>query len=133
MPLKPVTIGQTKLTPPQVGNGAINTNQICVGPPEARCSLVYLINEHEYVTGFPSSAGASAKHKKKKPKPRVIGRKTVTLRGGQSAKVTVKLNALGRRILKAKRKLKVDFTATQTLAGGKTKLVTKKTLTLKSR
>jgi len=87
------------------------------------------------VTGFPGAGGASvsAKHKKKKPKPRVIGRKVVTLHGGQSAKVTVKLNALGKRILKAKKRLRVDFTATQTLAGGKTKLVGKKTLTLKSR
>lgn len=135
VPLKPATTGSTRLTPPQTDNGAINTNQICVGPPEARCSVVYLIHEHEYVTGFPGAGGAtvSAKHKKKKPKPRVIGRKVVTLHGGQSAKVTVKLNALGKRILKAKKRLRVDFTATQTLAGGKTKLVSKKTLTLKSR
>ncbi len=127
-----LTTGRTSLTPPQVGNGAINTNQICVGPPEARCSVIYLIREREYVAGFPG-AGASAAAKKKKPKPRVIGRKVVTLQGGQSAKVTVKLNALGRRILKAKKKLKVDFSATQTLAGGKTKVVSRKTLTLKSR
>jgi streptogramin lyase len=127
--LKPATIGQSKLDPPQTGNGAINTNQICVGPPEARCALVYLIKEHEYVVGFPSSVNK----KRKKHQPRILGTKTVTLAGGQSAKVTVKLNKLGKRILKGKHKLKVVFSATQKLANGKTKTVTKKTLTLRSK
>ncbi|HEX5925032.1 MAG TPA: hypothetical protein VFY45_14470, partial [Baekduia sp.] len=66
--LKPATVGTSKLTPPSTDNGAINTNQICVGPPEARCSLVYLIKEHEYVTGFPSSVNK----KRKKHQPRVL-------------------------------------------------------------
>jgi hypothetical protein len=127
--LRPASTGQAKLDPPQVGNGAINTNQICVGPPEDTCSLVYLIKEHEYVTGFPhSKARAMIAKAKKKPKLRVLGTKTVTLHGGQSAKVSVKLNALGKRLLKGKRKLRVDFTATQKLPGGKTKVLTKKTL-----
>jgi streptogramin lyase len=125
--LKPAAIGTARLTPPSTDNGAVNTNQICVGPPEARCSLVYLIKEHEYVTGFPSSVS-----KKKKHLPRVLGTKTVTLHGGQKAKVTVKLNKLGKRILKGKHKLKIVFTATQKLANGKTKTVVKKTLTLRS-
>jgi hypothetical protein len=129
--LKPATIGTAKLDPPTTDNGAVNTNQICVGPPEARCALVYLIKEHEYVVGFPSSV--HSKKKKAKHKPRVLGTKTVTLRGGQKAKVTVKLNTLGKRILKGKHKLKIDFTATQKLANGKTKTITKKTLTLRSR
>jgi hypothetical protein len=127
--LKPATVGTSSLTPPQTDNGAINTNQICVGPPEARCSLVYLIKEHEYVTGFPSSVNK----KRKQHQPRVLGTKTVTLNGGQKAKVTVKLNKLGKRILKGKHKLKIDFSATQKLANGKTKTVTKKTLTLRSK
>ena len=127
--LKPATIGTAKLDPPQTGNGAINTNQICVGPPEARCSLVYLIKEHEYVTGFPSAVNK----KRKKHQPRVLGTKTVTLNGGQSAKVTVKLNKLGKRILKGKHKLKIVFSATQKLPNGKTKTVTRKTLTLRSK
>jgi streptogramin lyase len=127
--LKPATVGTSRLTPPSTDNGAVNTNQICVGPPEARCSLVYLIKEHEYVTGFPSSVNK----KRKKHQPRVLGTKTVTLHGGQKAKVTVKLNKLGKRILKGKHKLKIDFSATQKLANGKTKTVTKKTLTLRSK
>jgi streptogramin lyase len=127
--LKPATVGTSRLTPPSTDNGAVNTNQICVGPPEARCSLVYLIKEHEYVTGFPSSVNK----KRKKHQPRVLGTKTVTLHGGQKAKVTVKLNKLGKRILKGKHNLKIDFSATQKLANGKTKTVTKKTLTLRSK
>ena len=63
----------------------------------------------------------------------MLGTKTVTLSGGQSAKVTVKLNKLGKRILKGKHKLKVVFSATQKLANGKTKTVTRKTLTLRSK
>ena len=127
--LKPATIGQAKVDPPQTGNGAVNTNQICVGPPEARCSLVYLIKEREYVTGFPSSVSK----KRKKHQPRVLGTKTVTLHGGQKAKVTVKLNKLGKRILKGKHKLKIVFSATQKLSNGKTKTVTRKNLTLRSK
>jgi streptogramin lyase len=127
--LKPVSIGTAKLTPPSTDNGAINTNQICVGPPEARCSLVYLIKEHEYVTGFPSSVSK----KRKKHQPRVLGTKTVTLHGGQKAKVTVKLNKLGKRILKGKHKLKIVFSASQKLPNGKTKTITRKTLTLRSK
>ena len=93
--------------------------------------VIYLINEREYVTGFPGAGGSTAA-KKGKRQPRIIGQKIVTLRGGQSAKVTVKLNALGKRILK-KKKLNVDFTATEPLAGGKTKLVTKRTVVMRRR
>jgi hypothetical protein len=127
--LKPATVGTATLTPPQTDNGAVNTNQICVGPPEARCSLIFLIKEQEYVTGFPSSVSK----KRKQHQPRVLGTKTVTLHGGQKAKVTVKLNKLGKRILKGKHKLKIVFSATQKLANGKTKTITKKTLTLRSK
>lgn len=127
--LKPVTVGTAKLDPPQTGNGAINTNQVCVGPPEAKCSVIYMIKEREYITAYPSAK----KKKSKKKQPRVLGTKTITLNGGQEAKVTVKLNKLGKRILKGKRKLKIVFTATQKLPNGKTKTVTRKTLTLRSK
>ncbi len=133
--LKPASVGIAKLTPPQVGNGAIDANQICVGPPQDKCALVYLIREREYVKGFPNTKGSAAAKKKKKakPKPRVLGTKTVTINGGQTKKVRVTLNSLGRRILKKNKKLVVVFTATQKLANGKTKTVTKKTLTFRRR
>ena len=132
VPLVAVSTGKASLTPPQVGNGAINTNQICAGPPQAKCSIIYLIKEREYVAGFPG-AGGSAAAKKRKPKPRIIGKKTVTLSGGQSQKVTVTLNALGKRILRKKKKLNVVFTATEQLAGGRTKVITKRSLVMRRR
>jgi streptogramin lyase len=124
----PISVGTARPEPPQVGNGAINTNQICVGPPESRCSVVYLVREHEYVQGFPSAAG---KKKPKKKQPRTLATKTVTLKGGESRKVTITLNKLGMRILKGKGKLKFDYIVTQKLDGGKTKTLSRKTLTMK--
>lgn len=131
VPLVATTVGKATLTPPQVGNGAINTNQVCAGPPHARCSVIYMIREREYVTGFPGAGGSAAAKKKTKPKPRIIGRKTVTLTGGQSRKVTVTLNALGKRILKKKKKLRIVFTATEQLTGGKAKVLVKRNLTMR--
>ncbi|WP_445149774.1 Vgb family protein [Baekduia sp. Peel2402] len=123
----PVSVGTARLDPPQVGNGEINTNQICVGPPQARCSLIYLVQTHEYVVGFPSST----KKKPKKHKPQTLATKSVTLKGGEKRKVTIKLNKLGQRILKAKGSVKIDYIVTQKLANGKTKTVSRKTLTMK--
>ena len=77
------------MTDPTVRGDAINANQICVGPPEDRCSLVYLIQTHEYVTRLPGTNGYIAAAKKLT----TIGTAKVTLKGGQSKKVTVKLNA----------------------------------------
>ncbi len=125
----PALVGTLKLTPVQTGNGAIDTNQICVGPPESRCTVIYRIREREYVPGF-GGASAWAAAKKKAKKPRVLATKKVTLRGGQKAKVSVGLGTLGRRILAKKRRLRVVFTATQQLADGKTKVIYQKTLTM---
>ena len=71
-------------------------DQICVGPPEDRCSLIYIISAHEYVTGFPGTR-ASVSGKKRKTRLVVVGRKTVTLHGGQKKTVKIKLNKKGRR------------------------------------
>lgn len=130
--LTPTTVGRLTLTPIQVGNGAVNLDQICVGPPEARCSLVYIISAHEYVRGW-GSAVSSAKKKPAKRKPQVLARKAVTLKGGQRAKVTITLNKLGKRILKAKGRLKVDVVATQRLDGKRTKVVLRKTVVMKAK
>lgn len=127
--LQPQTVGTATVEPPQVGNGEINTNQICVGPPEARCSLVYLVREHEYVTGFPSAK----KKKAKKKQPRTLATKAVTLEGGEKRKVTIRLNPLGRRILEGKGSVKIDYVVTQKLAGGKTKVLSRRTLTMKAK
>src|SRR5262249_16455052 len=92
----------------------------CVGPPQDRCSLVYLIQTHEYVTGFPGVKGSA------KPKLTTIGKATVNLSGGQSKKVTVKLNAKGRKLLKKLKAFKATLTVTQARNGAKPKTVLKK-------
>lgn len=127
--LTPASVGRATLSPPATRGDEIDTNQICVGPPESRCSVVYMVREREYVTAYPSAAGGKKKARKKAP--RVLGTKTVTLRGGQRAKVTLRLNRLGRRILKGQRRLRVVFTASEKLANGKTRTVSRKNLTMR--
>jgi hypothetical protein len=128
--LRPASVGTAHADPPQTGNGAINTNQICVGPPEARCSLIYLVQSHEYVTGFPSRVGAA--RRKAKHKPQVLATKSLVLKGGQSKRVTITLNRLGRRILRKLGRIKVDFVTSEKQANGKTKVISSKVLTIKA-
>jgi streptogramin lyase len=130
-PLTPSTVGTATLTNPAVHGTSLTANQICVGPPQDQCSLVYLIDTHEYVTGFPG-AKASAATKKPKYKTVTVGKVTVTLKGGQSKKVTIKLNAKGRKLLKRYKKLPVNLTVTQKLDGGKTKVVKRAKATFKA-
>ena len=126
-----ITVATAKVTDPTVHGDSISANQICVGPPQDRCSLVYLIQTHEYVTGFPHSGEAFAAGAKPKSKLVTIGKATVSLSGGQSKKVTVKLNAAGKKLLKKTKKLKSTLTVTQTVNGGQAKTVLKKSVTFK--
>ena len=48
-----------------------------------------------------------------KKKLTTIGKATVTLKGGQSKKVTIKLNSKGQKLLKKIKKFKATFTVTQ--------------------
>ncbi|MDO8185653.1 hypothetical protein Q5424_01960 [Conexibacter sp. JD483] len=136
----PRTVRATATPPgrPTVSGDTATIDQICVGPPEDKCSLVYIISAHEYVTGFPNtrtddrdrgtralaSASAAAKKKPTKRAARrrtralILGQKFVTLKGGQRAKVRVTLNAAGRRLLKRSGKLTLYLTATQRGADG---------------
>ena len=126
-------VGVARVGTPSTSGGTVTVNQICVGPPQDRCSLVYLISSHEYVTGFPGShaRAAAVDKKRKKPKPVILGKTTMTLHGGQHRKVTITLNAKGRKLLKSKGSLQVYFTATQAQANGKApKRVKKAKLTL---
>jgi hypothetical protein len=126
--VKPASVGVAKIGTPSTDGTKLTVDQICVGPPADPCTLVYILSAREYVTGFPGTkAGASAvaaakKGKKKgkaKPKPVILGQKTVTLKGGQRKKVTVELNAKGRKLLNQKGKLTLYFSATQKGAPGK--------------
>ena len=62
----------------------------------------------------------------------MLATKSVVLRGGQKKKITIKLNKLGQRILKKQGKVKVDFIATEKLANGKTRVVSRKTLMVRA-
>jgi len=73
--LTPGVTAVATISKPTVSGDAINANQICVGPPQDKCSLVYLIQTHEYVTGFPGVKGSAAK-----VKTFTIGKKTVTFK-----------------------------------------------------
>jgi hypothetical protein len=120
--VRATSVGVPRIGTPSVApdGRSMRANQVCVGPPRDICSLVYLIATNEYVAGFPGSrASAARKHRKPaKPKPVILGRKLVTLHGGQRKLVTIRLNATGRRLLARARggKLTAYFTATQASA-----------------
>jgi streptogramin lyase len=124
--LTPVTTAQASVTDPTVRGDSVNANQICVGPPQDRCSLVYLIQTHEYVKGFPNTHGYAAKA----TKLTTIGTLKVTLKGGQKKKVTIKLNSKGKKLRK-KMSFKATLTVTQAINGSKPKTVLKKNLKFK--
>ena len=125
--LTPGVTATATISKPTVSGDSISANQICVGPPQDKCSLVYLIQTHEYVTGFPGVKGSAAK-----VKTFTIGKKTVTLKGGQKAKVTVKLNKLGKKLFKKKKHFKATLTVTQTVKGvKKPKAILKKNVTFR--
>lgn len=126
--------------PPQVHGTAIAVDQMCVGPPQDPCSLVFIISAHEYVTGFPGSrnagrasaaaaavASAAAKrraHGRRRRavrRPLILGTKTVTMHGGERRRITISLNRTGKRLLARSRsdKLTVFFTVTQRRADGR--------------
>jgi hypothetical protein len=131
--LKPASVAAAKIGNPKGDGGTVTVDQICVGPPQDRCSLVYILSSRDYVTGFPGThTRAAAVDKRKKAKAVILGQKTVTLRGGQHKKVTITLNATGRKLLKSKGRLQVYFTATQKQASGKPKRVKTAKLTLKN-
>jgi hypothetical protein len=122
--LQPGTSTTTKVSPPRVKGDEITTNQVCVGPPQDKCSLVYLVQTNEYVAGFP---GAKASVSAVKKKLTTIGKATVKLSGGQTRKVTIKLNAKGRKLRRAK-SFKATLTVTQSVNGAKAKPLLKQSL-----
>ena len=131
-PLPPARVGVARVGTPRTDGDTLSLDQRCVGPPSDPCSLVYIISANEYVTGFPNtrpSAVTAAAAKKKKPV--ILGTKTVNLKGGQKKKVTVKLNAKGRKLLKSKGRVKLYFSVTQKRANGKPKRIKAMRVTFK--
>jgi streptogramin lyase len=127
--LAPVTMGVAKPATYKVQDDRLFANQICVGPPQDKCSLIYLLDAHEYVTGFPGS-GASFKPKKKNKHPE-IGRLEVTLNGGQTKKVEIKLNKKALKGLKKQGHIKAQLTVSQKQADGTLKVLQTKKVTFK--
>jgi hypothetical protein len=123
--LTPTVTSRATVTDPTVKGDTISANQICVGPPQDKCSLIYLIQTREYVTGFPGSKGRMAA-----AKLTTIGRLKVTLTGGQSKQVTIKLNAKGKKLRK-KKAFKATLTVTQSINGAKPKQILKKSVRFK--
>lgn len=150
--IRPVSTGVARPGAPSTDGDTMSIDQICVGPPEARCSVVYIISAGEYVTGFPGArsddrdrsravlavasagtagpvaASAAAKRGKRRARGRgrarrarvtILGTKTVTLRGGQRARVKVTLNAAGRRLLRRAGRLKLFMTVTERGSDGR--------------
>jgi hypothetical protein len=121
--------------PPAVHGTSISVDQLCVGPPADPCSLVFIISAHEYVTGFPGSRPVRARgamasvararargrrgRRRRAVRPLILGRKSLTLHGGQRRHVTISLNATGRRLLRRAGRLTVYFTITQRGAVGR--------------
>jgi streptogramin lyase len=125
--VKAAGTGFARVNDPELRQGALRLTQICVGPPQDRCSLIYLLDSHEYVNGFPGT-----KPRARTTKRVVVGSKAVTIAGGESETVTVKLNAKGKAILKRDGVLHLTFHASQKQAKGKTKVLKTKKLTIKA-
>ncbi len=131
--IKPATVGQAKISPP-VGND-VNVRQICVGPPQDKCSLVYLLDSHDYVTGFPGtkeSLTLGAPKKPKKPKTVELGRTEVTLSGGETRDIKVSLSKKAKTLLKKKKKLKVTLRIMEKQPDGTLNKVSSKEITFKA-
>ena len=119
--LTPASVGKAKIGTPATDGTSVTVDQICVGPPQDRCSLVYIVSAHEYVTGFPGTHARAASvgtKKKAKIKAVILGQKAVTLKGGQHRKVTIALNAKGRAMLKRAGRLTLYFSVTEKRSGG---------------
>ncbi|MBJ7330500.1 MAG: hypothetical protein JHC95_11430 [Solirubrobacteraceae bacterium] len=127
-------VGRAKLTDPRVSGDTVSIDQICLGPPEEPCAVVYILSAGEYVTGFPGTKPrASIAAKKKKAKGVVLGRTAVTLHGGQKRTVKVKLNAKGRALLKKRKKLALYLNVQQKGANGKPITVKRTKVTLRAK
>jgi streptogramin lyase len=125
------TVGTAKVGETQVNGDSLSVNQICIGPPSNPCAVVYLLTAGEYVTGFPGTRPRAFASRAGGRKVRlvVVGSKSVSVPGGSSAKVVVKLNAKGRKILKRDGVLHVTLHVSQKLKKGKAKVLTTKKVT----
>ncbi len=156
----PPASGTTTLTPSAVGvarPGTVTTSgdttsitQICVGPPQDRCSLVYMVQSHEYVTGFPGSKAneyvtmattpvkkpvkkpAKPKKAKKPPLP-ILAKVSVTLKGGQKKTTKIRLSPKARVALAKKGTIRATLIVQQRMKNGTLKTIQKKQVVFRAK
>ncbi|MDO9354245.1 MAG: hypothetical protein Q7T55_11145, partial [Solirubrobacteraceae bacterium] len=112
----PTTVGRAEVGKVNTTGDTVNSNQICVGPPADKCSLIYLIQTHEYVKGFPGTGArlsAPGKTPKKKPKEVVLGKLEFTMNGGETKKVKVRLSAKARKALASQKRIRATLVVQQ--------------------
>jgi streptogramin lyase len=125
------TVGTAKVGETQVKGNSLSVEQICIGPPTDPCAVVYLLTAGEYTTGFPGTRprAFAARAGGRKVRTVVVGTKSVSVPGGSSAKVVIKLNAKGRKILKRDGVLHVTLHVSQKMKKGKAKVLKTKKVT----
>jgi hypothetical protein len=125
----------TTVTFGSVGVSGISVSGLasCAGPSGATCTIMISLS----VTETLKSGKVIAVNAKAKPKTtkRIIGLGTTaeTLPTGKSAKITVKLNAAGQKLLKSHHKLSVNLAATSGTTAIHSQTVTLKQPTKKKR
>jgi hypothetical protein len=127
----PGTVATAKVGETQVKGDSLTVRQICIGPPSNPCAVVYLLDAGEYVTGFPGTRprAFASRAGGRKVRTVVVGSKSVSVPGGSSAKVVIKLNAKGRKILKRDGVLHVTLHVSQKMKKGKAKVLKTKKVT----
>jgi len=148
-PIEPARTGNAKPPKVRVRGSSLNLDQVCIGPAHDRCAVLFLVRGGVRTPNFPgartgayTSAKAKAKvrrnargkAKRKRVRYVVLGRARVTLAGGESKRVTIKLNRKGRRLLARapKGRLRTQLLVRQRTTGGKLRQVTKRSVTFKS-
>ncbi|HEY0280445.1 MAG TPA: hypothetical protein VGC32_19430 [Solirubrobacterales bacterium] len=123
--VRPGTVGTAKVGETQVKGDSVTVRQLCIGPPSNPCAVVYLLDAGEYVTGFPGTRPRAfvARASGRKVRTVVVGSKSVSVPGGSSADVVIKLNAKGRKILKRDGVLHVTLHVSQKMKKGKPKVL----------
>ena len=127
----PGTVGTAKVGATHVSGDSLSVDQICVGPPSNPCAMVYLLTAGEYTTGFPGTRPRAfvARTSGRKARTVVVGTKSVSVPGGSSTKVVVKLNAKGRKILKRDGVIHVTLRVSQKMSKGMAKVLKTKKVT----
>lgn len=139
------TVGKAQAGKASTDGDTASVRQICVGPPQDKCSLIYMLDSREYVKGFPNTKPPTAdgsgsrlalapKSKKPKKKSTVrLGETRITLSGGETKTVKVRLSKKARSLLAKRGTLKATLTTYERQADGTLRVVAKKNVTFKKK